>query len=615
MKVTRLLWSLGALVVVGCAAIKERTVSKDAPNDLTTAQANFAQAWTDPPLTREGTPLLVLATPTPPPEELLRRPIKLELDTGATIRDVVAALASLGYSLIITDREAANAEVLVPRYQGSLGGLLNSLQRASDVWVTWDSGAMVISSRERIVMSLPQERRLASRVAEGLSDLGLCINGGAVAAGVSERALASSTSSIGQPASTGVSGYLPPASSVPPLPGNTGGPSTTPALNTTNPRSPCTTGAALAGPTSARGAQTGSGAASWEAGMVTLMARPSEYRRALMFLERITQNAAVVNLQVAITSVTLNQNANKGIDWSQLQFALNGGHANLLQELSPSTSSTGSGTGTGTGTGSNGSGSTGPNTGAGNVSTGGATSLTWPNTGKGYLLNDGTFRGVISTAAFSMIGFIDFLNAYGQTKTLQSVMLRTVTGNEVELKSVTQIPYVSGVGVGATTAAVGTTSSLLGSANTATANDGVILKMAPSFDAASDSVTIDMSLSIEAVLGFNQLSAGNQLGTLTQPTTAERTFNDVIRVRPGQTVVVGGITYDQVERDNNVPLFLPDKTGHETLVVKRQSMFIVIRPTVTLLGALRTNSEAPPAASQDGSASDPSHLSEFAPEH
>jgi type II secretory pathway component GspD/PulD (secretin) len=237
--------------------------------------------------------------------------------------------------------------------------------------------------------------------------------------------------------------------------------------------------------------------------------------------------------------------------------------------------------------------------------------LTWPKTGKGYLLNDGTFRGVISNAAFSMVAFIDFLDTYGQTKTLQSVMLRTITGNEVELKSVTQIPYVSGVGVGATTAAVGTASSLLGSANTAAANDGVILKMAPSFDAANDSVTIDMSLSIEAVLGFVQLSAGNQLGTLTQPTTAERTFNDVIRVRPGQTVVVGGITYDQVERDNNVPLFLPDKTGHETLVVKRQSMFIVIRPTVTLLGALKTGSETLPEASHDDPDSEVPHASEL----
>jgi type II secretory pathway component GspD/PulD (secretin) len=608
---------LVALVLVGCTAIKERLVSKDAPNNPKAAQASFAQAWIDPPLTREGTPLLILATPTPPPEEILHRPIKLELDTGATIRDVVAALASLGYSLIITDREAANAEVLVPRYQGSLGGLLTSLQRASDVWVTWESGALVVSSRERIVMSLPQERRLASRVAEGLSDLGLCINGGAIAAGVSERALASSASSIGQPASTGLSGYAPTTPSATPTAlGNAGSGGPTANLNSSNTRSPCgpSSGAATAALSGAsRASQAGLGsAASWEAGMVTLVARPSEYRRALTFLERITQNAAVVNLQVAITSVTLNQNANRGIDWSQLQFALNGGHANLLQELSPNSSSTGSGTGTG----SNGNGATSPSTGSGNVSTGGATSLTWPNTGVGYLLNDGTFRGVISNAAFSMIGFIDFLDTYGQTKTLQSVMLRTVTGNEVELKSVTQIPYVSGVGVGTTTAAVGSTSSLLGSANTATANDGVILKMAPSFDAASDTVTIDMSLSIEAVLGFNQLSAGNQLGTLTQPTTAERTFNDVIRVRPGQTVVVGGITYDQVERDNNVPLFLPDKTGHETLVVKRQSMFIVIRPTVTLLGALKaTGDTPPPLAAHDTPEADGAHAAEVPEEH
>jgi len=255
---------------------------------------------------------------------------------------------------------------------------------------------------------------------------------------------------------------------------------------------------------------------------------------------------------------------------------------------SSSSSTTGSnGTGTGTGTSST---SSAPGSqvggGGGSASTGGATSLTWPTTGVGYLLNDGTFRGVISNSAFSMIGFIDFLDSYGNTKTLEDVMLRTVTGNEVELKSVTEIPYVSGVGIGSTISTAGTAGDLMGSADTSTANDGIILKMSPSFDEASNLVSIDMALSVDAVLGFNQLNAGNQIGTLTQPTTAERTFNDVIRVRPGQTVVVGGVTYEEVERDDDVPLFLPDQAAHQTLVVSRETMFIIIRPTVTMLGAL-----------------------------
>jgi hypothetical protein len=238
-----------------------------------------------------------------------------------------------------------------------------------------------------------------------------------------------------------------------------------------------------------------------------------------------------------------------------------------------------------------------------------------------------------------MIGFINYLETYGSTKTLQSVMLRTVTGRAVELKSVTKIPYVSNIGVGGygsnsyggsngsngisgssgssnnsntvtgfgDTGTNGTGSNstngannaqnynngangyngLLGSANTSTANDGITLKLLPGYDAATETVTVDVALSVEAVLSFNTLSAGNQIGQLSQPTTAQQTFNDTVRVRPGQTVVVGGLTYDAISRTSSVPLFLPDSAKNSTLSVKRTAMFIVVRPTVTVLGALK----------------------------
>jgi type II secretory pathway component GspD/PulD (secretin) len=143
---------------------------------------------------------------------------------------------------------------------------------------------------------------------------------------------------------------------------------------------------------------------------------------------------------------------------------------------------------------------------------------------------------------------------------------------------------------------------LLGSANTSTANDGITLKLLPAYDEASESVTVDIALSVEAVLSFNTLSAGSQIGSLSQPTTAEQTFNDTIRVRPGQTVVVGGLTYDQVSRSSAVPLFLPDSAKSSTLSVKRTALFIVVRPTVTVLGSLKDDSAQLFAAGEDGTA-------------
>lgn len=552
MKLYSVLIGAIAFVLVGCAPLKVRPMGENLPYSEETARTAAGATWDDPAVTREGAPMLTLLTPTMPPESIVKRQIKLELQAGATVYDVVMVLANLGYSTIIADEHAANAKILAPRYHGTMGGFLSSLQRAADIWVVWENDALVFSSRERVAFTLPQERKLANRIASGLQDLNVCVNATGGEGGLTAVSVESTSSRSGRGGDAFASSDSSAGSSSSSAPSN------------------CSE-------SGDEGRIAINGAAAWEAGMISLSVSPSEYRRVLSFLERITQNAAVVNLQVAMVSVSTNQDVSRGIDWSKLQVAAGGKHSNLLSTLAPSEPLA----------------TDGPTPSSGVRVPGQLEGDTLPDLGRGVVMNAGTIRGVISNGAFSMIGFLDFLDTYGETKTLQSVMLRTVTGSEVELKSVTEIPYVSGVGVGST----GTINNgvnnggLLGSANTDVANDGITLRMLPSYDAASHSVTIDMSLAIEAVLAFNELSAGNQLGTLTQPTTAKRTFNDVIRVRPGQTVVVGGISYDQVQRDSKVPLYLPDASGHKALKVKRESMFIVIRPTVTVLGALATVSE------------------------
>lgn len=541
MKRTHLLLTVGLLAsaIVGCTPLQVREPSADMPMTEQTAIEAAAGAWTDPAVVHEGTPMMVLVTPTKPPASILERQIKLELSSGSTVHDVAMVLANLGHSVIIADKEAAGKEIVAPRYYGTLGGLFSLIERAADVWTVWENDALVFSSRERVAFTLPQERKLASRIATGLNDLGVCVNASDGGGGISAVSLDGDSPSRSTSSSSG--------------------------------SSPSCGSGSRDGESS-----DGPSAATWEAGMISLSVTPNEYRRVLSFLERITRNAAVVNLQVAMVSVATNQDVSRGIDWTKLQLAVGGGHASLIDTLAPSDADD-------LLPGSN------PVPGTGGIVGGNQDST--PNTGEGALFHGGTLRGVVSNGTFSMIGFLDFLDNYGETKTLQSVMLRTVTGSEVELKSVTEIPYVSDVGVGALNYQ-NNSSGLLGSANTSTANDGITLRMLPSYDAASHTVTIDMSLAIEAVLAFNELSAGNQLGTLTQPTTAKRTFNDVIRVRPGQTVVVGGISYDQLQRDDKVPLYLPNAAGHKGLKVKRESMFIVVRPTVTVLGAIATSTEA-----------------------
>lgn len=198
-------------------------------------------------------------------------------------------------------------------------------------------------------------------------------------------------------------------------------------------------------------------------------------------------------------------------------------------------------------------------------------------------LAGGNLSAALFSRRFSFEGLFGFLETYGTAETKQNVMLKTVTGSKVEFKSLTQIPYVSEVSV--TTAGSNNSSGNLGSSQTARADDGITVELTPAYDAAANSVTIDFKLSIKAVLGFNELSAGNQLGTLSQPTTAERSFTDKLRMRPGQTVVVGGLTYDSVSDNRSAPLHLQKSTFEsQALKVDRQTTFIIIRPTVMRLG-------------------------------
>lgn len=339
---------------------------------------------------------------------------------------------------------------------------------------------------------------------------------------------------------------------------------------------------------------------SFHAGMVTTELKPSQLKKVKSYLERMTTNAALVAMQVAVVNVSLNQNTKQGVDWSKMQMALGKNNKFALNSLSsepgalkgstdlnnttPTTPTTGTGTGV-----------VDPTTGV----VGGGMPIVNPtqsanadvdaiaaNLGNTVLVGGSSLRGVATNSLFSLVGFIDFLNDYGVTETKQNVMINTVTGNEVKLESLTQIPYVSSLSVG-TTGSNAQNSALLGGTRTDKANDGITLKVLPAFDAYSNTVTVKLDLSIEAVIGFTNLSAGNQVGSMSQPTTAKRSFNDIIRVRPGQTVVVGGLTYDSIGDNRSAPAFLMDtKAEHKALTLNRNTMFIVIRPTITMLGAL-----------------------------
>lgn len=447
-----------------------------------------------PPLEREGTMSMVLLTPMGLPAEIRDQKVSLRLEPGATVQDLVAALAAQGIPIIIADKDAGGRPFYLPRYEGSVGNLVQAIGRTVDVFFSWHNGLVAVQTKERFVVSIPQEEKLAEAVKSGVVELG------------------------------GV-------------------------------------------------AVSHSGA-----GMLVFDSSPSSFEQIKLFIERLTNNSALVTLEVALLTVSLNDDMRRGVDWESFTLTLGKNSASRLAGLGDDTDTgTDTGTGTGTGTGTDTGTDTGTGDGTGTLPAPGAPLTSFAN------LAGGSLSGSIFGNYISVSSVLNLLDKYGATETLQHVRTKTLTGHEAELSSVTEIPYIKSVGA---TSSAGTGSAVVtGSSESAIATDGITFKLLPTYDRDANTVTVSLDLSVNSVIGFNTLSAGNQIGELTQPTTAKRTLNDILRLRPGQTAVIGGVIFETLADTRTALGGLRGLEGR-VLSKKRQELFIVVRPTVSQFGRL-----------------------------
>ena len=341
------------------------------------------------------------------------------------------------------------------------------------------------------------------------------------------------------------------------------------------------------------------------AGKVYYSAKPESVEYIEDYLHTTSKNAAMVTLQVAVLSVSVNRDVNLGFDWAK--FAVMRGTGGMRSDLTSifnnNTSSTGTGlitdgTSSGsTGTGTNGTASTGTN-GTGSTGTGtGSTGTGTGSTGSGVAGAVGTvtstaaklgsmlsFAGAdgfgfkFANNAFSLNAALKALSTYGDARTEQNVLLGTVSGLPVKINSGDDIPYTKSVG--ASTASGGATT---GSATTETIKSGLKLEVVPNFDAQDGSFFTQVKVDMSTLVGFRELSAGQNLGTLSQPQMKNLNFENVGRLSAGETVIVGGITYDQLSNNyTNFPGMEKLPTGSKAQKVTRNSIYIVVRPTVVI---------------------------------
>ncbi|WP_448206628.1 type II secretion system protein GspD [Azospirillum sp. sgz302134] len=297
-------------------------------------------------------------------------------------------------------------------------------------------------------------------------------------------------------------------------------------------------------------------------GQIVFSAPPSLYNEVVRpYIDRIHRNMAMVKVQIAVVTLSLTDQTATGFDWSKLTLQFNSRNAGT----GTPTNSTSIGTSTN-----------------GNGTSSGSDAISFALSPAGEILG---VNGV-----FNVAGAIDFLSRFGNADTKQNVEVHTLSGAQVTLRSGQEIPYVSGVGVN-TIGAAGTLSpGLLGSAQTSTVKTGLTIKLTPFYDADTRIVTADLNVLVNSLIRFVQLSAGNQVGTITQPQTQEQALNDIVRVPAGNTVVLGGLQVDSNTFDNNEPVATrreddPNSTSviaHRSQQLSREALFIIIRPTVTV---------------------------------
>lgn len=324
---------------------------------------------------------------------------------------------------------------------------------------------------------------------------------------------------------------------------------------------------------------------SLQASTVSYKASSTQHNRIIDYIQKLSLNASVISLQASVVTVTLNEDKQKGFDWSSLEVIAGNPNARNARGAFASNISSETEGESGVNEGSSDEDGSDDSNGLGNGF--GLSDLPGTNLKDVIALTGLTATGANLALAKGDLYFnaaLNFLSTYGNTETRQSVLMKTISGKDTGIKSTDAVPYVDNVGVQGSQQGF-TGNQGLGRTNVKTVDVGLELTLKPYYDAQTEIVTIDLQLKLSTLLGFVELSAGNQVGTISYPRVQKQEFEDIIKLRAGEPVIVGGITFDSFSDNRNNPYFLNDfDTASQKKSVSRNAMFILLRPTVTLFG-------------------------------
>jgi hypothetical protein len=287
----------------------------------------------------------------------------------------------------------------------------------------------------------------------------------------------------------------------------------------------------------------------------------NSYARIKNFCKNLKANGALVKMRVLLLNVQLTSDKSMGIDWTQITAGYKGqaqpNFGNAAQWATASNSST--------------------TTSATSSGTSSSSSVIAPATGLGAMFNSTGANLFIEGKNFTLGVLANFMEDYGHVEVMQSANVDSMSGGKGHFDDVTENPYVSEISFSALSSQITTPTQAV---KTAVAKSGVEVDIAPLYNKEDGTITCTLKVSVLGINSYVILSAGTQIGQITQPQTTKKTIDTTLLMSPTQVAIIGGYVTDQVnESSKGLPTDSLLTKSYSTSKQKSE-LVVVVKPSV-----------------------------------
>jgi type II secretory pathway component GspD/PulD (secretin) len=268
---------------------------------------------------------------------------------------------------------------------------------------------------------------------------------------------------------------------------------------------------------------------------ISFTARQKDYESIMKYINTLKKNLYVIEYDIAIYSVSLNDDFGMGIDWSSLKKNGNIEYtANSKNTLGASLDS--------------------------------ASPL--------------TFGVVRNTALFNITGLIKVLERYGKVESVQRPTLLGLAGTPVKLKDGLEETYIKEIKSKATNTSAGTTNE------TETETEKILsgIDITLTSNLLDETVITDIKLKINDIVGYNEFKTSDV--TYKHPKIMTKDIANTLRVKAGEPILISGLfksndnkNYRGIPGTSDIPA-LSVLGGAQSREGTKSEMVIIVTPRV-----------------------------------